>query len=79
MPEDSRFLRNDAVVLKAVETVLKSEELLEKIGEIIAKKIDQRIDQIVKTFEDKVSSLAGNWKTRIPRSIISSNIPGETH
>ncbi|KAK9701450.1 hypothetical protein QE152_g30590 [Popillia japonica] len=57
MPTDDRVLRGDAVVLKTVETVLKSEELLQKIGNIIAEKIDQKIDQSIKTYEVKVSQL----------------------
>ncbi|KAK9710818.1 hypothetical protein QE152_g25803 [Popillia japonica] len=57
MPTDDRVLRGDAVVLKTVETVLKSEELLQKIGNIIAEKIDQKINQLIKTYEVKVSQL----------------------
>ncbi|KAK9674887.1 hypothetical protein QE152_g40787 [Popillia japonica] len=56
MPED-RVLRADAMVLKTVEAVLKSEELLNSISTIIAEKLEQKIENITKAYEQKVSQL----------------------
>ncbi|KAI4457053.1 l1 transposable element-related [Holotrichia oblita] len=56
MPED-RVLRADAMVLKTVEAVLKSEELLNSISNMIAEKLNQKIEALTNVYQQKVSQL----------------------